>query len=385
MWDKNEQDTRIDKQCKQQLGYQTPAVRYHEYCAGQINHTEQCCFCFNGVYPTFVYEEMNTNMNRDFQSNWDSHLSLLNLSRYNQNQINSYINQNSPGRSSYYFCMEPRNYSIPVHQMSKNILRSKHILNDKQQLALISGKFGYNNMFQEQVTSACKTVDDAHLFDFVHCHYDDQIFFLNYDTDIRFERHRRYRYNQSDDSARGGGFWFHKSMMIRYYMDLYKDNDYILYSDVDILDKIEPLGLYKTIETMVQRNADIALEIQAGPEHDWTKEDVLVAFNASSIVRQSPQAVGGIQFVRNSPRMRQFYDALVDCNANYHMISDEPSVVPNQNKGFYDHRHDQSILSLFYKTFLSNQTVIGPPVQTYFHLNRYTFQLYDTTTVRCPF
>ena len=275
--------------------------------------------------------------------------------------------------------MEPRTYSLPVDIMNIRYFKEKNIFHNtfNQQIVLTSGKFGYNNTFQKDVIESCTVIENKNLFDNVHCHYDDEIFMVN---DTRFERPRQYLYNASDD-----GYWFHKVIVIRYYMDYYKDNDYILWVDHDYIDRIEPLGLYKMIQVMDERHADIILELLSGIEQDWTKEDMLVAFNASEAVRNTFQVWGGFQFVRNTASMRQFYDELITCNANYHMISDESSILPNTNQHYQENRHDQSILSLFYKIFLSNQTVIGPPVQSYFDLNRYTFHLYNTTTVSCPF
>ena len=377
-------DTAVRNQCGNQSGYDSDADAYANYCFGPIHNALSCCYCYDKAYPTFVFEEARKSTYDDVtKAHWESHIPLLNLTNSSDEiiNINNYVNLNDFSRKSYYFCMKPRAHSIPTDEI--NITSLHEALGDNK-LVLATGKWGYNETFKNDVLDSCDAIKGKSLFDNVHCHYNDNEPSFLPANDTRFERHMQYLYNQTDDSSRGGGYWFHKVVVMRYYMSIYNDNDYILWSDHDYVNRLEPLGLYKMVDTMLDRNADIILELLAGIEQDWTKEDILHAFNASREVRETYQVWAGFKLVRNTPKMREFYDALIECHANYHMLSDEPSTLPN-HQDYSENRHDQSILSLFYKTFLSNQTVIGPPVQTYFYLHRFTFQLKEETNVYCPF
>jgi hypothetical protein len=168
-------------------------------------------------------------------------------------------------------------------------------------------------------------------------------------------------------------------------MDIYSENDYLIWVDLDSINFMEPLRLHKLMDTMQRRIADVAYAMLPYNETHWTKEDMLVAFNATEVIRSSFQINGAFHVVRISDKMRRYYDAMIDCNSDFHMISDEPSILPNRDV-FVENRHDQSIQSLFYKTYLSNQSLVGPPAQPSVrgsHL--YTFNLDERIDVSCPF
>jgi hypothetical protein len=133
------------------------------------------------------------------------------------------------------------------------------------------------------------------------------------------------------------------------------------------------------MEAMDRRKADLVVEILDSIERLYTKEDVLLAFDATEEMRTSRQVNANALVVRNSPKMRRFMEAVVECSSDWHMISDEVSLFPNHPQ-FQEHRHDQSILSMMVKKFLFNEPLlIGPPAQPYnvgfcaFH----TYKLFD--------
>jgi hypothetical protein len=350
-----------------------------KYCSGPILEPFQCCFCFYNEYPSFILDEVNYN---DHNNSWHEHYNHMHLKdpniskRLPDGSWNSYKYKSYNG--SYYFCMEQRKYTLYTNYSSIDIFGP----NSTQQIIALTGKWGFEDKFKNNVTSACDEIKKSARVDDVKCYYNDPEFVLQ---DKRYERHMRYLVNESDDSTRGGGYWFHKAAVIRHNMNVYNDNDYLIWVDIDAFQRLEPLKLHKIMSSMHVRNADFAFDIMNFPERDWTKEDILVAFNSTNIVRSSHQLNGQFQVVRISNKTKMFYDALLECNADYHMISDEPSKLKNRGN-FKENRHDQSILSLFYKTFLSNQTVIGPPAQpVWWGDHSYTFTLDNSVNVVCPF
>jgi hypothetical protein len=236
--------------------------------------------------------------------------------------------------------------------------------------------------FRDELESACAQIKQLGHLDHIHCHHTEPDYILN---DSRFQRHLQYRVNISDDSSLGNGYWFYKAIVIRHYMDIYSNNDYIIWFDLESIQRFEPLRFHKIIETLHRRAADFVYDIAPFKESDYTKEDMFVAFNSTEIIRSTPQINAAFQVIRVSEKTRRYYDAIIDCNADYHMISDELSTLPNK-PNFIRGNHDQSILSLFYKTYLSNQIVIGPRAQPIYNSSHlYTFKLDNSTNVKCPF
>ena len=179
-------------------------------------------------------------------------------------------------------------------------------------------------MFRDEVTQNCEKLKRTGFFDEVHCHYSATDYMQK---DGIFERHMKFLTDPSDVSARGGGYWFHKPCSIHHYLHLYNDSDIILWADVDTLHMMEPLRFRHFIQTLVSRDADLSLEVQPFREEEWTKEDIFNAFNATESMRQTKQALASVQIYRNSPIVRQYFNAYLECIADFHMISDEPSLI----------------------------------------------------------
>jgi hypothetical protein len=169
-------------------------------------------------------------------------------------------------------------------------------------------------------------------------------------------------------------------------MDTSKDGDFIVYTDVDRIDFFE-LGTFNAVvETVARRGDDLSIDVMGTfLENAFTKEDLLTAFNASKTMRESAQVSASWIVLRNSPKMKRFIDAWIECVADWHMVSDEPSVLPNA-PGFKEHRHDQSILGLLIKSFMINEGIVGPPARPFgYYSDVASYRLKDTVDPTCPF
>jgi hypothetical protein len=325
----------------------------NNYCAGPIETVFSCCFCYR-EYPDFILE----NFTSDGSVNkWSKHVATFGKKESHTN-----------GRE-YWFCVQPGQAIIDTNVKTN--------ITDGTTIAVVTGKFAHEDQFQYSVEDFCDKVKATSLVeeDNVICMHKTPMFISQ---DERFSRHLQYRKEQNDVSAKGGGYWIHKVLLLRYQMNRYKDNDIILWVDNDRLDFFAQ-GTFKTVlEAMDKRKADFVVETQAATEYSYTKEDVMVAFNATEEMRTSLQVNANALLVRNSPKMRRFLDATIECASDWHMISDEASFFPN-HPDFQDHRHDQSIISMMVKKFMSDKLVIGPPAQPYqFGFTAYhTYKLFE--------
>ncbi len=281
-------------------------------------------------------------------------------------------------REKYWSCAVARNNSLLPLNLTRINTQGKRV-------AWITGRFGNADYFEHEIKGFCRDIRNLNFFEpqDVYCFWQSPDYALQ---NPKFHRHLQYRNDPKDLSAKGGGYWFHKSVLIRHHLDLYSEGDLLVYTDLDRTDFFLQGTLHAMLETMAARGDDLSIEFMGpSPEAVFTKEDVLAAFNASHYIRRSPQVLANAIVVRNSPTMKLFTDAWVDCVSDWHMVSDEPSVLPNApNCG--DHRHDQSILSVLIKTFMTKQAVVGPPARAYIFTSEIaTYKFEKGAEPACPF
>jgi hypothetical protein len=282
------------------------------------------------------------------------------------------------GTCKYWTCAAARENSLwPVNSTLPDSKGAR--------VAWITGKFGHNNRFQTEVMKSCQQVQEMNLFDprDVFCYWETPDYVLQ---DQRFHRHLKYLTDPKDVSAKGGGFWFHKSVLLRHHLDAYQDGDIFVYTDSDLMDFFQLGTFHASVETMATRGDDLCLNVGGNAiEGKYAKGDLLAAFNASKFMRMSPQSLGGTIVIRTSPTMKRFMDAWVECMADWHMVSDEPSVLPNE-PAYIDHRHDQAVMSLLVKRFMTIQAVVGPPARPYQPISQImTYKFKDGADPLCPF
>jgi hypothetical protein len=177
-------------------------------------------------------------------------------------------------------------------------------------------------------------------------------------------------------SRRGGGYWFWKPVLIRHHLRLLEDGDFLLYTDVDRHDFVSWTSLL--LETMEDRDADLAIEQMSWPEKEWTKNDLYDSMCPGLLQKDDDanQYTGNFVLIQKNAQTVKFVDEWMEAAKNYHLISDEPSRKPNVAR-FRENRHDQSLLSLLIRC------AHGEPRKTPFKWTclgdwvLYTFQLHS--------
>ncbi len=340
---KHDEELIIREQCRNLAGVELEYSRVREnICWGPLATNTTCCYCY-------------------FSPNGSQLLSM------NNNSVS-------------WTCAVARNNSL-VSLNETLVVDTK-----RRHVVWITGRFGYRNRFEREVNAYCQRVRDLNFFQSrdIYCYWDSPDYILQHP---KFKLHRRYRMDPKDVSARGGGFWFHKALLVRHLLHSYNDDDFIVYADTDRIDFLELGTFHAVLDTMLNRpQDDLCIEVMGrNVDASHTKEDVLAAFNASKYIRESSQVNGNMVFVRNSPQMKRFVDAWIECVADWHMVTDDPSVLPNGPR-FQAHRHDQSILSVLLKTFATPQAVVGPPARSYHEVAQLlTFRFRDNAKPICPF
>jgi hypothetical protein len=374
---KSKNEKLILSRCRKASLLYTPSNLDPCFGTSIIETNISCCFCYDR-YPNFILDDDKWLPHRKKlgvspqQSLWSLFLAKFGI------HIPTAISTN---RLLYWFCALSQNNTLLLNNWTKYDVV-------KNNLIVVTGKFGYNNQFGHDVNVFCNKVKKTGLIEDdnnIYCYTKLPTFILQ---DTRFAKHLQYLTNPDDVSARGGGYWFHKSVLLRYRMENEEDGKYIIWADNDRFNFFRRGHFQGLIIAMEERSADFAIEeLPRCPEKQWSKEDMLQAFHVNESGRESNQVNANAMVIRNSPKMRRFVDAWVDCVSDWHMVSDDKSIIPNR-VDFVENRHDQSILGLLVKQFLSNESVIGPPVRPYHKVGTmHTYHMAEKQfeDVKCPF
>jgi len=212
----------------------------------------------------------------------------------------------------------------------------------------VTAKFGYQNRFKASVLAHCAKA--ARIMDPtvpLTCLYE----LPKYATqNAAFERHMRFLSNPDDVSARGGGYWFWKSVIMNHTLHHTRPNDVVVYSDIDRNDIFSATVQIGCIQR-ITGDVDMMIEQMHHREDHWSKGDILSYFNATPLQRSSGQYCANFWAVRNTPRMRHFMEKWVGLVSNWQLVSDAASAHQNANE-FCENRHDQSLLSMLIKTHM---------------------------------
>lgn len=154
-------------------------------------------------------------------------------------------------------------------------------------------------------------------------------------------------------SERGSGFYAWKPFIIQKKLEVAPEGDIVFYCDVG---RTFP---YKLLSSSIQFFLDwMKIHKQSimpgikipwgGPMSMWTKRDAFVSMSMDtpSIHATAPIQASFSVWV-NNPASRDIAKEWMNLSANRQMISDDPSELGfPELPDFYEHRHDQSLLSL---------------------------------------
>ena len=162
-------------------------------------------------------------------------------------------------------------------------------------------------------------------------------------------------YNEEDASARGGGYWFWKPPLILHHLNELKQNDFLVYSDVDVKDVAQLMPGF--IDKMIRDGTDFAIKHMDEAvylERRWTKADIYEYYygnNATVKLKEdnSTQYSANFMVFRKCEWSLKFIQQWLHAVSNFHLVSDEESILEN-DEDFEDNRHDQSMLSMLLKS-----------------------------------
>jgi hypothetical protein len=151
------------------------------------------------------------------------------------------------------------------------------------------------------------------------------------------------------DKKRGGGFWLWKPYIITKKLREIEYGDYLLYSDSGAVLLKDPTEIISDMELIEQDFAGFELPLI---ERQWTKPSLFASLGCDSQkYSESNQILSSFHMIRKTKFSRDFYENFLDlCQKPDLLLDDTPNQVIASDYGFIDHRHDQSIFSLLYKS-----------------------------------
>jgi len=186
-------------------------------------------------------------------------------------------------------------------------------------------------------------------------------------TDIDLKNNKKFwikHGNFLESNPRGYGFWLWKSFITKKTLKKMENGDILLYADSGCTLNIN--GKQRLLEyfEIVNNSLFGVLSFDIGSlEKCYTKMDIFKEINAFELMNTG-QLVGGIFIIKKCEKTVKLVKEWYKLCCNHHLISDEPSIIPNVPE-FIDNRHDQSIFSLLRKK--NGTEILGD--ETYFYPN----------------
>lgn len=149
-------------------------------------------------------------------------------------------------------------------------------------------------------------------------------------------------------NRRGYAYWLWKPWLIRAELQACSLGELLVYTDAGCT--IDAGGGQRLLEyrELVERSeAGVLGFVLAQPEKAFTKGDAFEALGAWPL-KDTPQVMATIILLRQCAAAMRFVEDWLRLGESYGLISDSPSVVPN-DPAFVEHRHDQSLFSLLAK------------------------------------
>jgi len=150
------------------------------------------------------------------------------------------------------------------------------------------------------------------------------------------------------DMSRGGGYWLWKPYIINETLKKLQENDILIYLDSKYYFTQNFVPMYQ--EYMMNNDIFIWKNRPNGNIHymkQLCKMDVVVKYDMYQKVfhENAIDCWAGFQILKKTSNTVSMMEDWLDMCCIYDDITDEPSILPNQ-PGFYEHRHDQSLLSI---------------------------------------
>jgi hypothetical protein len=205
--------------------------------------------------------------------------------------------------------------------------------------------FGGGKTWPDAARRLQKQAEATGIFDDVFAETSDAFFAENPD----FSRHRAF----IESNARGWGYWIWKPFLILKYMKRLKDGDILFYLDAGCEILPENRAKFEALLQHVATHCNAFFDYSRYAVFNlafWCKQSLLDEvqreFGVAVDWLRTPKIwAGGFGLAKNDENIAFANHWLrMATTDNYHFVDDTPSKVP-QIYPFFEHRHDQSILS----------------------------------------
>jgi hypothetical protein len=160
------------------------------------------------------------------------------------------------------------------------------------------------------------------------------------------------KHRQVLNEKRGGGYWIWKYHIIYETLSKLNDNDFLVYADAGCSFNIHGKKRFFEYLKLLDESEYGVLSFQLTPhlERCWTAKKVLKHFNVSqnNDILDSGQYMATVIFLQKNKHSMEFAKTLSDLPSDLFI---DVKNKDNEDKSFKDHRHDQSIGSVYRKLF----------------------------------
>jgi hypothetical protein len=199
---------------------------------------------------------------------------------------------------------------------------------------IIFGTKNYENSIKSLVNSSKNYFDEYHIFS-------------PEDIDCNFFEECKSILCQS----RGAGYWLWKPYFIKKVMESVNNNDIIFYVDAGNVFLYDPTFLYENLKNnngvILFDNRDGMINGDSAKNYISCKKDSFVLMNCDlDEYIFGTHLNASYQIYQKNQSSMDFIDEYLNFCKIEKIITDTPNEYGDNYPGYYDHRHDQSILSL---------------------------------------
>jgi hypothetical protein len=205
---------------------------------------------------------------------------------------------------------------------------------DYKKHLVVFGTQNYENSINSLIKSAKNFFDEYHVFS------------LN-DIDSDFLEKNKSILSQS----RGAGYWLWKPYFLKKIMEIINYGDIVFYVDAGNIFINDPSSLYEKLNIndgiILFDNRDGMSNGESAKNYISCKKDSFVLMNCdSNEYVYGTHLNASYQIYQKNKTSVEFIDEYLRFCENEKIITDTPNEFGPNYPGYYDHRHDQSVLSL---------------------------------------
>jgi len=206
--------------------------------------------------------------------------------------------------------------------------------NNMERHLIIFGTKNYKNSINSLVKSAKNYFEHFHIFS------PDNI-----DSDF-FEKNKSIL-----TQSRGAGYWLWKPYFIQKVLESVNDGDIVFYVDAGNILLYDPSFLYQYFKLnngiILFDNRDGMTNGESAKNYISCKKDSFVLMNCDTEKYVfGTHLNASYQIYQKNQNSLEFVDEYLTFCMNEQIITDSPNVFGDNYPGYYDHRHDQSVLSI---------------------------------------